>query len=467
MNKENLLEILDSLNDGFYITDAKGNTVWMSQASCEMLKKTREELIGQNVWDLEKQGLFSPSVNRLVLQKNESISIIQTIKGYHQKFLVSGHIVRDERGGIKWVVTHAGSINRDLLSTTQHAEVEAVLNRYVQELRNLQTKNETIDGTNPLIGETPHFKKLIGQAEKIAVSDASVLITGETGCGKNVFANYIHKLSERHDKPFIQVNCGAIPESLFESELFGYKKGAFTGASGKGKIGLVEVAEGGTLFLDEIGELPLHLQVKILQLIQDKTYLPIGEVYLHSANVRIIAATNKDLLKLSEENKFRADLFYRLNVLSMKVPALRERPEDIFLLLRHYVDVYNKKYKMNKTLSREAITVLQSYSWPGNIRELSNTVERALIMSDHDQIEADELPDNIQEYKGSSFTVQHNQDVNKPLRKYLDEIEKDFIQHKLQEAKTTREAAKLLGIPQSTLMRKIQKYGINDHLQKL
>ncbi|WP_191991904.1 sigma-54 interaction domain-containing protein [Bacillus aerolatus] len=463
MKNENLFDILDSLNDGFYITDVEGNTVWVSRVSCEMLKKTRDELIGKNVWDLEKEGLFSPSVNRLVLQKNESISIIQTIKGHHQKWLVSGHIVRNKHGKIKWVVTHGRSINQDLLSTTQHAEVEAVLNRYVQELRHLQTKNEKIDGANPLIGETPHFKKMIGQAEKIAVSDASVLITGETGSGKNVFANYIHKLSDRHDKPFIQVNCGAIPESLFESELFGYKKGAFTGASGKGKIGLVEVAEGGTLFLDEIGELPLHLQVKILQLIQDKTYLPIGEVYLHSANVRIIAATNKDLLKLAEENKFRADLFYRLNVLSMKVPSLRERPEDIFLLLQHYVGVYNKKYKANKTLSREAITALQSYSWPGNIRELSNTIERVMVMSDHDQIEIDELPESFKHSRENSSFIQHKNDLNKPLRGYLNDIEKEFIQHKLQESKTTREAAKLLGIPQSTLMRKIQKHGINSH----
>ncbi|KKB40525.1 sigma-54 interaction domain-containing protein [Bacillus thermotolerans] len=461
MANEDVFRILDAVHDGFYITDANGTTVWVSKTSCEMLNKTREELIGRNVWDLEKEGLFSPSVNRLVLQKKENISVIQTIKGHHQKWLVSGYIVEDESGGIKWVITHGRSITQDLLSTTQHAEVESILNRYVQELRHLQLKEEKKEKTHQLIGDTPAFKKLIEQSEKIALSDASVLLTGETGSGKNVLASYIHKLSERHGGPFIQVNCGAIPESLFESELFGYKKGAFTGASGKGKIGLVKVAEGGTLFLDEIGELPLHLQVKILQLIQDKTYLPIGEVYLHSADVRIIAATNRNLLELVEKNQFRADLFYRLNVLSMNIPALRERPDDIFRLIQHYMDMYNEKYKTHKTLSREALNALQAYSWPGNIRELANTVERIMIMSDQDQIEREDLPESIQASNKHSSFIQPAAKQNLPLREYLDEVEKEFILHKLKQAKTTREAAKSAGIPQSTLMRKIQKHGLN------
>ncbi|WP_338752220.1 sigma-54 interaction domain-containing protein [Bacillus sp. FJAT-52991] len=458
MKAEDFYNILDSLHDGFYITDVRGITVWVNETSCKRLQRKREELIGKSVYDLEKQKLFSPSITRMVLEKNGPVSFIQTFHETLQKYIVNGRIVTDEKGEPRWIVTHGRIVDQDFSYSDQQNEVEAILHRYTQELRKFTVSQESSTDRNLLIGESLEFKKTLEQAEKIATVDASVLITGETGCGKNLLANYIHKLSDRHNKPFIQINCGAIPDSLLESELFGYRKGAFTGASEKGKIGLVEMAEEGTLFLDEIGEMPLHLQVKVLQLIQDKTYLPIGEVQLRVANVRIIAATNKDLRKLSEEDLFRSDLFYRLNVLSVHIAALRERPEDIFLLLQHFVKSYNNKYKMNRTLSKEVVERLQSYHWPGNVRELANLIERLIVMSETERIQLSDLPEHI------IRKIEQPQNIieNPSLRKYIDSVEKNYILNALEKARTTRQAAALLDIPQSTLMRKIKKYNIQS-----
>ncbi|WP_100401401.1 sigma-54 interaction domain-containing protein [Bacillus sp. FJAT-42315] len=456
MNTQDFYNILDSLHDGFYITDIKGITVWVNEASCKRLQRKREELIGKSVYDLEKQKLFSPSITRMVLEKNEPVFFIQTFHETLQKYIVNGRIVTDEKGEPRWVVIHGRIVDQDLSYADQQNEVEAILHRYTQELRKFAVSQESNNEGKLLIGESPEFKKTLEQAEKIATVDASVLITGETGCGKNVFANYIHKLSDRYNKPFVQINCGAIPDSLLESELFGYRKGAFTGASEKGKIGLVEMAEGGTLFLDEIGEMPLHLQVKVLQLIQDKTYLPIGEVQLHVADVRIIAATNKDLQKLSEEGLFRSDLFYRLNVLAVHVAPLRERPEDVFPLLQNFVKKYNDKYKMNRTLSKEVVEKLQLYRWPGNVRELANLIERLIVMSENERIQLSDLPEHI------IGKIEQPQNIieNQPLRQYIDTVEKNYILYALKKGKTTRKAAEFLDIPQSTLMRKIKKHDI-------
>ncbi len=236
-------------------------------------------------------------------------------------------------------------------------------------------------GLNSILGRSKVIQELRKKIAKISLYDINVLISGENGTGKELATRAVHYLSHRAGKPFIPVNCGAIPESLFENELFGHLKGAFTGA-GLQQIGLVKEAEGGTLFLDEIGVISPYVQAKLLRLLQDKEYRPIGDSRRHKADIRIIAATNMDLRSLIEEGKFRKDLFYRLNVVSLHMPPLRERMEDIPIIVEHFINRYSSEYnKPNGSLSRDAMSVFMSYSWPGNIRELENNIQQIIVMS--------------------------------------------------------------------------------------
>lgn len=284
---------------------------------------------------------------------------------------------------------------------------------------------------------------------------------GETGVGKNVIAQRIHDLSERGSEPFVEVNCGAIPESLIESELFGYKKGAFTGANTGGKAGLIKMADGGTLFLDEIGELPIQLQAKFLQFLQQKKFLPIGSTEHQKANVRIIAATNLDLMEEVKKGNFRSDLFYRLNVLPLRMPSLREREEDIIGLVQFNLKKYNRKHERNCRLSSEAMNRLQSYEWPGNIRELENLIERLVVIAPENEIQAKDLPAHMRASQEELFDIVDYQRGDS-LTEVLESVEKGIITKALSQYKTTRKTAKELGITQSLLMRRLKKYKITN-----
>lgn len=324
------LEIFNSISDGIYISDKNGKTLWMNKASERMCERSRKEMIGKSVAQLENEGIFSPSATKLTLESRQTVSTVQEMAN-GRKYMVTGHLILNAKNDIQYVIAHSRDITEVVRTASKIEDMEALLRRYSQEIRRMNNKFVLLNDKDfHFVGQSNAYNMLLELIEKVAGVETTVLITGETGVGKNVAAQQIHKLSERHDKPFVQINCASIPESLIESELFGYQKGAFTGASANGKIGLVKMAEQGTLFLDEIGELPLHLQSKLLQLLQDKTYMPIGASKLLKADVRIIAATNRDLEKMVANGKFRADLYYRLNILPVKIPPLRERKEDIF-----------------------------------------------------------------------------------------------------------------------------------------
>jgi PAS domain S-box-containing protein len=451
-------EILNHLSDGIYISNHEGITLWVNKASAAMCHVPPSELVGRSVWDLEKAGVFTPSVTRLALEAGNTVSTVQSMRD-GRKYLVTGHLIRNAQGDVELVVAHSRDITEAVRTTSQLEETERLLRRYSQEILSMKLEQKKVQTTAAIIGRSKSYLALLDLIDKVAEVDTTVLITGETGVGKSVIAKRIHERSKRHDKPFLQINCGAIPESLIESELFGYKKGAFTGACMEGKVGLVKMADKGTLFLDEIGELPLHLQSKILQFLQEKTYLPIGDTHLHSADVRIIAATNRNLAEMMRENKFRPDLYYRLNILPIHVPPLRERQEDILQLLYFYLNKFNDQYLKKRTFSSKVLQILQNYNWPGNIRELENLIERLVITAAKDEISVEDLPDKVHPGKTDEegcITLMQGES----LPQMVERIEKEAIVRSLTRQRSTRKAAKELGITQSALMRRLKKYNL-------
>ncbi len=455
------LEILNSLDDAIYIADKTGKTLWMNETNKIIFQNHKSGMIGKSVEELEKEGVFNPSIIKKVIETGKTVTKVQTLLN-GEKYMSTGHLILDDDGDIKYVIAHGRNMNKMASSAPQLEleEINALLQRYIHEFRKLN-KHELHDKNwHSFVGQSQPFVRLSEIIETVASVDTTVLITGETGVGKNVVAQQIHNLSERHDKPFIHVNCASVPETLMESELFGYMKGAFTGANTGGKAGLVQLAESGTLFLDEIGELSLHLQSKLLQLLQNKTYKPIGASQTKKANVRIIAATNRDLEKMIDEGIFRTDLFYRLNVLPITILPLRERKEDIFPLLQFYLHHFNARHKKNRFYTVEAIEVLQNYPWPGNIRELENLVEQLIIMAKQDEISFSDLPERFHKKDAENKNL-HLHMEGDTLPEILETVERNVIKEAYKQHKTTRKTAKALGIPQSTLMRRLKKYGFD------
>ena len=297
------------------------------------------------------------------------------------------------------------------------------------------------------------MQNILATIERISRFDTNVLFTGKSGVGKTMYSKLMHSRSDRKDGPFIHINCGAIPESLIESELFGYEKGAFTGARNEGKPGLVELANRGTLFLDEIGDLPLNMQVKLLKVIQDKKLTRIGATDEKTVDFRLITATNKDLEAMIEKNEFREDLYYRINIITLEIPRLKDRKSDIFPLLKLFLDKYNKKYGLKRTIANSSIDALVEYDWPGNIRELENTVERLVLSTDEYMITNDNLP-----LKLKADVVGRPVMENKTLKEILESVEKRVIVEAYKKIGTTTGVAKALGISQPSASLKISKY---------
>jgi DNA-binding NtrC family response regulator len=311
-----------------------------------------------------------------------------------------------------------------------------------------------------IIYSSAAMKELVAQAERAAKLDTTILITGESGTGKDVLARFIHSKSERAESPLIAVNCGALPESLFESEFFGHERGAFTGASGQ-RIGLIESADGSTLFLDEIGDMPLPTQVKLLHFLENGRFRRVGSTKEKKTDVRIVAATNRDLEDDINDGRFRADLFYRINVISLHVPPLRERREDIPTLVEHFFSRYRARFNRPLlTLSANAQQQLYTYDWHGNIRELRNCIERAVVLAGEDVI--DSIQFSSKQKPQQQTEVQRITQTKQSLLP-LDEIERQHIMHVLAESGGNREkAATILGITARTLYRKLQEYGAKE-----
>jgi transcriptional regulator with PAS, ATPase and Fis domain len=348
----------------------------------------------------------------------------------------------------------------DLEQLQRRLEATVELNqRYVSELEQIRLQQLKMDD---LVAKSATMQRVVEMAARIATVDSTVLIMGESGVGKEVITNKIHALSRRKNQPFIKINCGAIPENLLESELFGYAGGAFTGAKKDGKPGMFELASTGTLFLDEIGELPLGLQVKLLRVLQEKSLTRVGGVKPIPIDVRVIAATNKDLPVLVKMGAFRDDLYYRLNVFGIQIPPLRQRREDIPPLLYEMLRKVNLQYNLQKKFAPAAVERLVNYDWPGNVREMENLVERLVVLVNEPYIEPFHLPEVMQvkheTIGGETEAVVLNRVV--PYKQAIEELEALLLERALGEHGSTRKVARILEVNQSTIVRKMKQYQI-------
>lgn len=445
---KDLQRIIDALSDGVYITDGNGITITMNKSYEKITGLPKDHLIGLHMSKVVEGGFISSSVSLEVLKELRVVTMIQTIDGDH-KIFVTGTPMFDEKGRIEYVVTTARDITELLQAKRTEEQLEQLL-----KLRNLYDGSDTIDGNQETLIISRNTRACYELAKKVATTNTKILIQGETGTGKTLLANTIHKYSKVFDGPFIELNCTAMPESLMEAELFGYMPGAFTGASAKGRIGLLEAANNGTLFLDEIGDLPLSLQVKLLKVIAENRFIPVGGNEFKVTNFRLISATHHDLKAQVNSGLFREDLFYRLNVVPIKLPPLRERKDEIGPLLQYYVQHFNTMYGLDCHWHKEVITQLSRYEWPGNIRELINLTERLVVTADQSLITLQQLPTEFKSEK--TFVYEKGS-----LKDQVVALEKNLICEALKEYGTTRSAAKALCIDQSTLVKKQKRWNSN------
>lgn len=452
LNKD-LHAILSSIYDEILVVNHKGELIRYSETVInDLWGSNLKDLLGKNLLDLEQKGLFSPSVTRLVLEQQKKVSVVQETKS-GRKILAVGNPVFDENGELHRIIIASRDITEATRLKTELHEIKRISEQYKKELDDFKNKDRFL---KKLIYCSPKMEQIINQAKKIADFSSNVLISGESGVGKEVIAQAIHQLGKRSAKPFLKLNCGAIPETLLESELFGYTKGAFTGADKNGKEGYFKRADQGILFLDEIGEMPLHLQVKLLRVLQEQEVIPIGSTIPTKINVQIIAATNKSLEKMVEAGTFREDLFYRLNVIPLQVPPLRERMEDVPVLAFHFLQQLNEKYNKNYHLTPDALNLLEFYSWPGNVRELQNMIERLVVSADDPVIEAE----FVSKFLTPGYDFKKSKPVITrvlPLQEALHSVEEQLILLAMKQYKTTTKAAKALGISQSSVSRKYQR----------
>ncbi|MDQ0219297.1 PAS domain S-box protein [Peribacillus cavernae] len=437
--------IIEFSTDGIYVVDASGKTVFVNTAYEKMTGYNRKELIGNQMKDLMGKGYFDQSVSLLVLEEKKQISIIQKI-AEKKEVIVTGSPVFDDMGEIELVVTSV----RDI---TQLNEIRRELNK-AKEISELSLHRFSLqagqkDGQS-IIFQSLKMKQVYQQVKQVAPFPTSILLSGPSGVGKEVITNLIHHLSSRKDKPLIKINCGAIPESLLESELFGYEKGAFTGARQEGKIGLLELADKGTIMLDEIGEMPLSLQVKLLRVIQEKQIRRIGGNKIRNLDIRIISATNKNLKELIDKGQFREDLYYRLNVIELDIPSLAERPEDIELLADYFFASFLKTYHIERQLSEATKQLLTAYHWPGNVRELKNLIENLVVAVPDEVIEPHHLPLHFYEQADPLLTL--------TLKQRVEQYERRLIKDAVKRSGSVRKAAKQLGVHHTTLVKKMKNW---------
>ncbi|MDD2484852.1 MAG: sigma 54-interacting transcriptional regulator [Eubacteriales bacterium] len=450
MKIEDLIPILDSIGDGIFIDDASGYALWINKACEDLYRITREEVLGKHCTYLENMAIFSPSVAKQVMEEKKEVSILHQNRD-GKRLLTTGIPIFDDAGALSKIITTSHDI-------TELVDLQNKLEKMQNVLQDLKASEGKI--YEEIIANNPLMYNVIQMVERLALVDTTVLITGESGSGKGVIAKLLHQIGDRKDAPFVRINCGAIPENLLESELFGYERGAFTGSNKEGKMGLFEVGQNGTIFLDEISELPLNLQVKILQVIQEKEIQRVGGLTGIPVNVRIISATNKNLEKMVKEGRFREDLFYRLNVVPLNIPPLRDRPEDIIPMVRSFLQKDNLKYNEAKMIDAAAMSILLRYPWPGNIRELQNIIERLVITTKDNMIRPENLPDFINRYENPLDLSEINLESNSGLHRALDAAEKQILLSAFAKHKTTRAMAKELRISQATVVRKMAKHGI-------
>ncbi len=452
-----LTAVFDKSADGLMICNAQGRILKLNKAA-EILNGVKaSEVVGKDVRTLVTEGQIDRSATQEVLDTKRQVSVIQTTARSDYTLLVTGTPVFDDQHNIVFVV-----VNERDISLIESMKKQLVFARQESE----KIKNELTELTllelkdNNIVAESDSMKHTLKIALKLsAIKASNILIQGESGTGKGLLSKFIHQHSSGSKKPFIQINCAALPENLLEAELFGYEKGAFTGASERGKPGLFELACGGTIFLDEIGELSMGVQAKLLKCLDDHEIMPIGGLTPKKIDCTIIAATNRNLDDRTFNKKFRLDLFHRLNTFTLSIPPLRNRPEDILELVRIYLKKYNKKYNRRAKIGYKAFDRLQTYAFPGNVRELINIIKQAIVMCD-----GRSLDDYLVKALKNSKPVQQKappMKENTTLAEKIWAVESEMLTRASIKCKTTREAAKFLGISQPSVVRKFKNHGIS------
>ncbi len=429
-----LLTVINSVNEGIIIIDKENKVLNLNTYIIEKFNLKPSDIIGKNINSILPSKFINKFIPNNYSLEEESIGI--SIGNLRYNFLVSLKSIK-VNGEISGAVITFKDFNKLQQSVLKISEKHSVF---------------TFDN---IIGDSIIFSGVKDQAKHIAKQNVPVLLLGESGTGKELFARAIHFESERRNEIFMPINCGAIPESLVESELFGYEKGAFTGASSNGKMGKFEIAKDGTIFLDEIGDLPLHMQVKLLRVLEDKELIRVGGLNNIKVNPRILAATHKNLYKMVERNEFRKDLFYRLNVIPINIPSLRERSSDVLKLSMYFLNRYNKIYGKNiKGFSESAKNSLIKYSWPGNVRELQNLIEYAINFENSNYITVDTISSRITAY-GDILT--EDRGLKEMVGQYEKKIINKYIEHYGCDTDSKKIVAKKLGISTATLYRKLEE----------
>ena len=369
-------KILEASHDEICVSDDKGIIIYCNKAFEENYGLKKEDILGKNVSFLEDSGYSTKSPIPIVLKTKTKFSLEQDTQT-GKKLIITATPIFDENGHLEFTVENCRDITELNNIKNKLEDTKKQVKKYKSEVETLYRTALRIEDTVIMDGIV--MRPIINTVNHVSKTDVSVLLLGESGTGKSSLARYIHHNSNRSNGPFITINCATISPQLLESELFGYTSGAFTGASTKGKVGLVELANGGTLFLDEIGDIPQNLQAKFLQLIQDRTFTPVGSLKNKKVDIRIISATNVDLVSKVKEKKFREDLYYRLNVIEIKLPPLRERRDNLVEIIKYYFNRYSSDFNLNKTISKEAMDAIANYRFPGNIRELQNIIQKRLL----------------------------------------------------------------------------------------
>ena len=447
-----IIELLRSCfftEDGIAVVDGTGNVLMTNEAHKKIMNTEGKSIVGTHVDDLVKKGVFQESASRLVMKSLRQESITQRLAN-GKVILTTATPIFDQDNNLLRIINNVRDmpILNELFE--EKLKQEMLLNTYKTELKKLDNREREV-----IVAASKSMRHILSLAEKAAMNNSNVLIQGETGVGKGVIAKLIYDMSMRNDKPMISINCGAIPENLLESELFGYAPGAFTGASSSGKAGLFEIADKGVIFLDEIGELHASLQPKLLSFLETGEFVRVGSTKVKKVDCRIIAATNKNLKEMVDAGEFRKDLYYRLNIIPIYIPPLRNRREDIIPLAIKFLKEINEKYGTSKTISYKLLKSMEIAEWEGNVRELRAVIERCVVLNQSDEVlscsyqsEDDDESGNNMPFDGS-FPIE--------LREVLEKIEKKYICIAIEKTGSVRKAAALLNIPPSTLFRKLNK----------
>jgi PAS domain S-box-containing protein len=452
---EEISVVIEQSYDGIIVIDDNADVVLVNDAYFRITGFDRKDLEGKNFREFIYNSPYKRAALLDVLDMKKPVT--WTTKVMSGKIaMVTAKPIFDCDGNIRLVVGNCRDISEMIQLREQLERAQEIEEIYYKTLKGSES-------TGP-IAVSRKMIEILSTAAKVSSVDISVLITGESGVGKEVLARYIHEHSSRKDAPFVAVNCGAIPDTLLESEFFGYVGGAFTGAAKQGKQGLFEAANGGTLFLDEIGDLSFSLQVKLLRALDTGEITRVGANYPTQVNIRLIAATNKDLRKAVQDNHFREDLYYRLNVIHLHLPPLRERPEDIRPLCMYFLNKCNRRYGQNKKMSLEVQKALESRTWPGNVRQLKHTIERMVVLNNGEQLDLaavfdnNDLPESSNPSNAADMIL-----INRfsPIPHAVAEVEKQILSNAMKVCVSSRQIAKLTGINQTTVLRKIRKYGLS------